>query len=140
MAKPWDGIVPDQLAARIIGSNENGCWLVAPNNGNNGYLRFTHKRTTDYAHRVAYRSCKGHIPHKHVVDHLCRNRACVNPSHLEAVPQRLNAARGIKGALTTHCPKGHEYSETNTLYRANGHRRCRTCHAKRERDAKRWRS
>lgn len=47
-----------------------------------------------YAHRVAYESRRGPIPEGLQIDHLCRNRACCNPAHMEAVTQRVNIARG----------------------------------------------
>ena len=82
-------------------------------------------------HRYAYRLWKGPIPDGLQIDHLCRNRACVNPSHLEAVTGKENQRRAA--ILTTHCPSGHPYDELNTYLKVNaktGHERrvCRICH------------
>lgn len=93
-----------------------------------GYLR----RTGVYAHRAAYERAIGPIPAGLVIDHLCRNPWCANPEHLEAVTNRENSRRGLRGRLVVACPNGHPYDPANTLYRANGHRRCRTCHHDRE--------
>lgn len=89
-------------------------------------------------HRLMYQWRIGPIPEGLELDHLCRNRACAEPSHLEAVTRRENLLRGqtitaIRVA-TTHCPQGHEYTEANT-YRRPGHvgRTCRTCRAERRR-------
>jgi hypothetical protein len=85
---------------------------------------------TEYAHRFSYLFFVGPIPDGRVLDPLCRNRACVNPLHLEAVTQRTNLVRGVgftaRQAARTHCPRGHELNEANT-YRWRGHRDCRPC-------------
>lgn len=84
------------------------------------------------AHRVSYELLIGRIPDDLVIDHLCRNRGCVNPQHLEPVPFRVNVLRGegisARAARVTHCPKGHPYDAANTLRRRNGKRLCRACH------------
>lgn len=80
------------------------------------------------AHRVAYEDARGRIPTGMQLDHLCRVPGCVNPSHLEPVPQPENIWRGKKRDLYTHCPKGHEMTESNT-YRipSTGGRMCQQC-------------
>lgn len=89
------------------------------------------------AHRVAYELAVGPIPDGLQIDHLCRNRACVNPSHMEAVTQQVNLARGDAGlhnAIKTHCPAGHPYDDENTVIVADGRRRCRACRRARGRE------
>ncbi len=84
-----------------------------------------------YAHRLAYTEEYGSIPEGLVIDHLCRNRACRNVEHLEAVTSRENVLRGPTtvaaiNTVKTHCPQGHAYDEANTrVY--EGHRHCRAC-------------
>lgn len=80
------------------------------------------------AHRWSYLINVGPIPDGLVLDHLCRNRACVNPAHLEPVSPRVNAERGMWGDLKTHCPAGHPYDDDNTSRRRNRRsRECTTC-------------
>lgn len=100
-----------------------------------GYGLFRFDGRAQYAHRVAWVLYRNDPlpPFKHgglQCDHLCRNRWCVNPFHLELVSSRENTHRG-KGqaalnALKTHCLQGHPFSETNT-YRWNNIRSCRIC-------------
>lgn len=86
------------------------------------------------AHRYAYESIVGPIPNGMVLDHVkqrCGNRACVNPAHLEPVTNRVNILRGsgitALNARKTHCPKGHEYTDANTIRGKDRVRKCRSC-------------
>lgn len=83
------------------------------------------------AHRVAYELLVGPIPDGLVLDHLCRNRGCVNPAHLEPVTNGENVRRGVSFSTAnrrkTHCPKGHPYDAANTYLVRGQWRACRTC-------------
>jgi HNH endonuclease len=81
-------------------------------------------------HIFAYERLWGPVPEGHVLDHLCRVRACWEPAHLQPVTNHENVLRGDAGAfngLKTHCPKGHPYDDENTVIRSCGRRRCRIC-------------
>ena len=73
----------------------------------------------------------GPLPDGLVLDHLCRNRACVNPEHLEPVTQSVNLLRGetvnAAASARTHCINGHEFSPVNTRISPSGRRVCRSC-------------
>ena len=87
------------------------------------------------AHRVVYEALVGPIPDGLWIDHLCRNRSCVNPDHLEPVTPKENIRRGVKSKRNwTACPKGHTYTPDNTYWRPTGQRRCRDCGAARARE------
>jgi hypothetical protein len=101
------------------------CWDWTGNHDKLGYSRMAFAKLGRRAHRVAYELLIGPIPDGLEIDHLCRNRGCVNPWHLEPVTHRENVRRG-KLATVTQCTKGHPYDALNTgIYR--GRRYCRTC-------------
>lgn len=109
--------------------DENGCmrWLGAMMPQGYGSFRVADKAVT--AHRFSYELAEGPIPAGLHIDHLCRNRRCAAPAHLEPVTPGENARRGdawkVNG-LKTHCPRGHAYSPENTwVYR--GSRFCKAC-------------
>lgn len=113
------------------------CWLWTHSKNQLGYGLFGVGSMTDgtrrrmAAHRWSYQYWVGPIPAGLVIDHLCRVPSCVRPEHLEAVTNRENSLRGIRGRLTTHCPQGHEYTAVTT-YMYHGRRYCRPCHRDRE--------
>lgn len=115
---------------------ENSCWEWQAVLNNNGYGRIRVKPRLLMAHRVAYEAMVGPIPDGLHLDHLCRNRSCVNPDHLEPVSNLENWSRGnsptLAHAQKTHCKNGHEFTAENTITftesgRNRPRRRCRQC-------------
>jgi hypothetical protein len=111
------------------------CWIwIGARNGKDGYGSFRVTGQPTVAHRAGYQLIVGPIPEGLTLDHLCRNRRCVNPQHLEPVPFAVNVARGESptavNARKTHCPQGHPYDEINTMPRRRGGRNCRACRQK----------
>jgi len=119
-----------------------GCWdwLASTNWDGYGYIR--NPSGSDRAHVVAYELMVGPVPEGLHLDHLCCNRGCVRPDHLEPVTHQENVHRGRVGAVNrarglaqTHCKYGHPFNEVNTYARKDreGSRMCRACDRERHR-------
>ena len=110
---------------------ESGCWTWVGFIDKDGYGRWNCNVTgSPIAHRAVYILKRGPIPDGLTLDHLCRNRSCVNPDHMEAVTNKENLMRGTsfsaQNATKTHCKRGHALSGEN-LYVYQGRRYCRAC-------------
>lgn len=119
----------DRFWEKVDKSQE--CWVWTASKVHDGYGRFWSGGRVLLAHRVAYELEVGPIPDGLSLDHLCKNRACVRPDHLEPVTHTENIRRG-EPANRTHCRKGHPYDESNT-YRYKGRRYCRACNRETQR-------
>ncbi len=116
---------------------DNGCWEWTGTKYTQGYGSFIVDGRRCPAHRVAYETLVGPIPEGLECDHLCRNRPCVNPAHIEPVTSSVNTLRGDHAQRRkTHCPQGHPYDEENTVH-YRGQRGCRACDRERRREARR---
>ena len=130
-----------RLMSRLSIGGLDSCWgWQGSHSEGYGTLWDGQRKRHLYVHRAAYMQFVGAIPADRELDHLCRNRDCGNPRHLEIVTTRENVLRGVgltaENARKTHCPNGHVYAGENLKVTPEGYRICLTC--RRERDRKRW--
>lgn len=127
---------PDQAVLRfwkyVTKDQSTGCWNWHGCISREGYGRFSYTNNrSGYAHRFAYQIFREEIPRKMELDHLCRNRRCCNPDHLEIVTKRTNCLRGISPsalqAKQTHCKRNHLLSGDNVYLTKTGRRQCKEC-------------
>lgn len=128
----------DRFWTKVDIVRNDECWNWTATLTGNGYGQFNVEGRPFKSHRVAYELSVGSIPEGKVLDHLCRNRACVNPAHLEPVTQRQNILRGdlevSRQAVIrywrerTHCKNNHELTAEN-VYAAPGRPNSRACRA-----------
>lgn len=125
------GLTVAQRVMRRTAAMPDGCWLWrgATNIKGYGHVRDTKNGPLLSVHRVMYEAIHGPIPAGLEIDHLCFQRACCNPAHLEAVDRKTNVNRGRHNQFygVTHCVHGHPFDGDNVKINTNGHRSCRRC-------------
>lgn len=135
--------------SKISAKSDDGCWIWIGSISKKGYGIYHYKGRPRSAHRASYDMFVGFIGENTVIDHVCRNRLCVNPNHLREVNSNINSLENTnshiaKFAGKTHCINGHEFTEENTVVKCVGvygglQRGCRICrkNSSRERYLKR---
>lgn len=117
---------------------ESGCWEWTAHRSPEGYgtigwTREPGDTVSVYAHRLSYEMHHGPIPAGLVVDHMCNNRGCVNPDHLQAITHRANCLRSTSPATRRYwlgvCIRGHDMTDPANVYirKDTGRRQCRAC-------------
>lgn len=130
LRKSKHGIPAFIRVLRRIEVTPSGCWEWQGTKTPDGYglVGLERTRVNLLTHRVVYEALVAPIPDGLVIDHLCRNRGCVNPDHMETVTAAENTRRGRNAQREkTHCAKGHPYWGENLHVLPNGKRQCRTC-------------
>lgn len=129
----WDESVQNRFHQKFVVNNDTGCWDWIGTLNTRGYGEFSIDNRHYSAHRLLLVKTQGVVDGL-VCDHLCRNHACVNPHHLEAVSNQENIRRGdgpillkARNTSITHCPHGHEYTPDNTYVAKKGSRTCKIC-------------
>lgn len=129
-----------RLVPKVLITRTHWLWTGALDRG--GYARIKEGPGrlggTLYVHRALYERFVGPVPEGMELDHLCRVRHCVNPSHLESVNHQTNVDRGLS-AKRTHCPQGHPHNEENTHITKAGVQHCRRCDRERKLEKRRQR-
>lgn len=130
-------VFPERLRRKIYIDPASGCWVwTGSKTSGYGYVSFGDKSWR--VHRLAMHLFGKPMPPGLVCDHLCRNRACCNPDHIEVTTNRTNVMRGVGAsavnAKKATCPQGHAYDRQTTF----GGRTARVCTiCIREKDARR---
>lgn len=118
--------------------NEYGCWLWTGSLNEQGYGQVSYEGSMTHVHALLYKLLKGPVPEGKELDHFeCQVRRCANPDHVEPVTHAENVRRGKAGQANkakTTCPRGHEYSSSNTYVYSDGRRECKTCNRTQRRE------
>ena len=130
----------DILDRIIRGESEDDCWELDGTHVRSGYATVTRDQKRYVAHRFIYQMLVGPVAEDKVLDHLCRNRGCVNPAHLEPVSQSENMLRGSQGwdMRGWRCKRGHDLTRPGALHAPpSGGNRCGVCARERKQEANR---
>lgn len=128
--KGWIATPPAERFAKRWIEDADGCWIWQGSGNQGGYGQFFDGRSW-VAHRWAYEHYVEPLPKGLQLDHLCRNRRCVNPDHLEPVTQHENILRGESPNIVAHntglCRRGHPFDG----FHPRGFQTCSVCTAER---------
>jgi hypothetical protein len=118
------------LSKYITVDPTTGCWITNPTKNRYRQRRIGGRRQRQL-HIILFEKARGPVPDGHILDHVCENTRCVNPSHLEPVLHAENVVKGQKVMLArtaSHCRNGHPWTEENTYRPPNRNVRfCRSC-------------
>lgn len=121
----------ERFLSSFTAADNDSCWKWTSRKNKPGYGLFKFNGTEYYSHRIAYHLWGNDLSNELVLDHICRNKSCINNKHLRQVTNSVNVKENtispcFKNSIKTHCKYGHEFTKENTLQKKDG-RRCRTC-------------
>ena len=134
--------ISDRIHRNVVIDPETQCWDWQLRTDRDGYGQMwigkKPGRVLRFSHRMSYEAHRGEIPNGLQIDHLCRNKRCCNPDHLEAVTTQENTRRRDQALQRDrYCRQGHERTDVNTYVSPDGVRACQEC----RREAwRRWKS
>lgn len=135
MKKKWQGFYTVEYLRARCEDNEKGCWLWQGALAHGYGIVGRNQTGSTNVHKVIYILTHGLVPDGMELDHLCRNRACCNPEHLEPVTHLENMARGVSRCeKLTECLQGHPFVEGSYYATKNGKRVCKQCQSVRHRE------
>lgn len=121
----------ETLLFHAVRNRKTGCWDWLGDMNQKGYGRLFYNGKKHSAHRVSFEMFNGPISEDLEIDHVCENRKCVNPAHLQQITHRQNIRNGrlmkSRRIPKTHCPQGHPYQGDNVLWTRGGYQYCRQC-------------
>lgn len=120
----------DSVIKQVTYEPNTGCWLWSGALNSSGYGSVTFQGKTWRVHRLIHTYIVGEPIVAFELHHICAQKSCCNPSHLEKLTKAQHSAIGYRSKLT-HCPAGHPYSGDNLLMWSDKHRRCKICQEER---------
>ena len=131
VVRPNKRTVWDRFWEKVDASGDCWEWTASTRGAGYGQFGWTPYRIIE-AHRAAWELLIGPIPDGMVIDHLCENKICVNPDHLQVTTRAHNSMRSGRSvaainAAKTHCSQGHPFHGKNLRINIEGRRRCKTC-------------
>ncbi|PXH62351.1 HNH endonuclease signature motif containing protein [Klebsiella variicola] len=129
-----------RLLSKVEKDLETGCWIFTGSRLPSGYGILWNGARPTGAHRISFQLYKGEIPAGKEIDHICNNRSCVNPAHLQAISHKENIHKSSTlmgvNARKSHCKRGHPLNGENLHITPLGARQCKECMRMHARNAK----
>lgn len=135
---PRGSTLKERLMFFMVVDHVTGCWNWTANKNQKGYGRVAIDGRLHSAHRVSFEIFNGPLIDGLEVDHVCENRGCINPAHLQQITHASNVRKGNRWNIErpTHCPRGHPFTAPNLGHDHRGWRYCKACASRRHKRRK----